>query len=107
MNTKRLIDAMDIVTKISKKVTPLIEANEDPKRVYDEVLKVIAEAPTFKLNQTEPKLVATRLFYEPIKGNVISGVRLKWNDQDISMNFAKPIDEILAESFIKEETRFE
>lgn len=43
---KRLIDAMDTVTKISKRVTPLIEQGCHQQRVYSEVLKCIAEAST-------------------------------------------------------------
>lgn len=45
-NEKRLIDAMATVTKISKRVTPLIEQGCHQQRVYSEVLKCIAEAPT-------------------------------------------------------------
>ena len=45
-NEVRLIDAMDTVTKISKKVTPLIAQGCHPQRVYSEVLSCIADAPT-------------------------------------------------------------
>ena len=45
-NEKRLIDAMSTVTKISKRVTPLIAQGCHPQRVYAEILKVIAQAPT-------------------------------------------------------------
>ena len=43
---KRLIDAMNTVTKISKRVTPLIAQGCHQQRVYAEVLQVIADAPT-------------------------------------------------------------
>lgn len=42
----RLIDAMKTVTKISKRVTPLIQQGCHQQRVYSEVLQVIAEADT-------------------------------------------------------------
>ena len=45
-NKKRLIDAMDTVTKISKRVTQQIAQGCHPQRVYAEVLNCIAEAPT-------------------------------------------------------------
>ena len=43
---KRLIDAMNTVMKISKRVTPQIAQGCHQQRVYAEVLQVIAEAPT-------------------------------------------------------------
>ncbi len=46
MLKKRLVDAMDTVTKISKRVKPLIEQGCHPQRVYAEVLNCIAETPT-------------------------------------------------------------
>ena len=49
-NEKRLIDAMDTVTKISKAVTPLINSGANDEwvcqRIYDKVLNCIAEATT-------------------------------------------------------------
>ena len=42
----RLIDAMKTVTNLSGRITPLIKMGENPIRVYDEVLQVIADAPT-------------------------------------------------------------
>ncbi len=42
----RLIDAMRTVTKLSARVIPLIEIGAKPQEVYDEVLRVIAEADT-------------------------------------------------------------
>lgn len=49
MEMKRLIDAMDTVTKISKAVTPLINAGCSDEwvcqRIYDKVLNCIADAP--------------------------------------------------------------
>ena len=45
-NENRLIDAMQTVTKISGRVTPLIQMCANPVQVYNAVLQVIAEAPT-------------------------------------------------------------
>ena len=45
-NEKRLIDAMDTVTKISKKVQPLLQNGCSAQELYDAVLEGIAEAPT-------------------------------------------------------------
>lgn len=42
----RLIDAMKTVTNLSWRITPLIKIGANPMRVYQEVLQVIAEAPT-------------------------------------------------------------
>lgn len=42
----RLIDAMKTVTNLSGRITSLIKMGENPMRVYEEVLQVIAEAPT-------------------------------------------------------------
>lgn len=42
----RLIDAMKTVTNLSGRITPLIKMGENPMRVYQEVLQVIAEATT-------------------------------------------------------------
>lgn len=44
--SKRLVDAMKIVTRLSKRISVLILLGGTPAEVYDEVLKVIAEAPT-------------------------------------------------------------
>ena len=44
--SKRLVDAMQIVTRLSKRISVLILLGGTPAEVYDEVLKVIAEAPT-------------------------------------------------------------
>lgn len=46
MAEKRLIDAMKTVTKLSGRIAPLIQEGANPMRVYQEVLQVIAEAPT-------------------------------------------------------------
>lgn len=43
---KRLIDAMNTVTKISKRVSALIQRGTHPTDVYNVVLDTIAEAPT-------------------------------------------------------------
>ena len=43
---KRLIDGMDTVTKISKKVQPLLQNGCSAQELYDAVLEGIAEAPT-------------------------------------------------------------
>ena len=45
-NEKRLIDAMQAVTKMSARVTPIIQLGANPTDVYNEVLQVLAEAPT-------------------------------------------------------------
>ena len=45
-NEKRLIDALDTVTKISGRVTPLIHTGASSVQVYNEVLQVLSEAPT-------------------------------------------------------------
>lgn len=45
-NKKRLVDAMKIVTHLSKRINTLILLGATPKEVYDQVLQVIAEAPT-------------------------------------------------------------
>ena len=49
-NEKRLIDAMDTTIKISKAVIPLVNAGCSDEwvcqKIYDKVLKCIAEAPT-------------------------------------------------------------
>lgn len=46
MAKKRLVDAMQIVTRLSKRISVLILLGAKASEVYDEVLKVIAEAPT-------------------------------------------------------------
>lgn len=46
MAEKRLVDAMKIVTRLSKRISVLILLGAKASEVYDEVLKVIAEAPT-------------------------------------------------------------
>ena len=50
VNEKRMIDAMDTVVKISKAVTPLINAGCSDEwvcqKIYDKVLNCIADAPT-------------------------------------------------------------
>ena len=43
---KRLIDAMNTVTKLSKRVSALIQCGAHPTEVYNVVLDTIAEAPT-------------------------------------------------------------
>ena len=43
---KRMIDAMQTVTKMSARVAPLIHTGASSVQVYDEVLRVIGEAPT-------------------------------------------------------------
>lgn len=45
-NEKRLIDAMNTVTKISKRVSALIQCGAHSTDVYNVVLDTIAEAPT-------------------------------------------------------------
>lgn len=45
-NAKRLIDSMQLVTKLSKRITVFILLGHTPQQIYDEVLRVIAEAPT-------------------------------------------------------------
>ena len=45
-NEKRLIDAMQTVTKMSGRITPLLRMGVNPVRVYNEALQVIAESPT-------------------------------------------------------------
>ena len=45
-NEKRLIDAMQAVTKMSGRIVPMIRMGENPMQVYNEVLQVLAEAPT-------------------------------------------------------------
>ena len=40
----RLIDAMQTVTKMSGRITPLIRMGANPTQVYNEVLQVLAEA---------------------------------------------------------------
>lgn len=45
-NEKRLIDAMQTVTKLSGRITPLIRMGANPMQIYNEVLQVIAEANT-------------------------------------------------------------
>ena len=42
----RLIDAMQTVIKMSGRITPLIQMGANPTQVYNEVLQVVAEAPT-------------------------------------------------------------
>lgn len=46
MAEKRLIDAMQTVIKMSGRITPLIQMGANPNQVYNEVLQVVAEAPT-------------------------------------------------------------
>lgn len=46
MAEKRLIDAMQTVIKMSGRITPLIQMGANPTQVYNEVLQVVAEAPT-------------------------------------------------------------
>lgn len=46
MAEKRLIDAMQTVIKMSGRITPLIQMGANPAQVYNEVLQVVAEAPT-------------------------------------------------------------
>ena len=46
MAEKRLVDAMKIVTRLSKRISVLILPGAKASEVYDEMLKVIAEAPT-------------------------------------------------------------
>jgi histone H3/H4 len=43
---KRLIDTVDTVTKISKKVQPLLRIGGSTRELYDTILGCIAEAPT-------------------------------------------------------------
>ena len=45
-NEKRLIDAMQTVTKMSGRITPLLQMGANPVQVYNEALQVIAESPT-------------------------------------------------------------
>ena len=45
-NEKRLIDAMQTVTKMSRRITPLLQMGANPVQVYNEALQVIAESPT-------------------------------------------------------------
>lgn len=46
VNEKRLIDAMQTVTKMSGRITLLIRMGANPMQIYNEILQVIAEAPT-------------------------------------------------------------
>ena len=46
MAEKRLIDAMKTVIKLSGRIIPLIQMGANPTQVYNEVLQVVAEAPT-------------------------------------------------------------
>ncbi|MGM9587411.1 MAG: hypothetical protein ACI3VA_08000 [Candidatus Limivicinus sp.] len=46
MAKKRLVDARKTVIKLSGRIMPLIQVGANPTQVYDEVLQVIAEAPT-------------------------------------------------------------
>ena len=45
-NEKRLIDAMQTVTKMSGRITPLLQMGANPVQVYNEALQVIAESST-------------------------------------------------------------
>lgn len=46
MAEKRLIDAMKTTIKLSGRIMPLIQIGANPTQVYNEVLQVVAEAPT-------------------------------------------------------------
>lgn len=46
MAEKRLIDAMKTVIKLSGRIMPLIQMGANTTQVYNEVLQVVAEAPT-------------------------------------------------------------
>ena len=46
MAEKRLIDARKTVIKLSGRIMPLIQMGANPTQVYNEVLQVVAEAPT-------------------------------------------------------------
>lgn len=42
----RTIDAMQAVTKLSARILPLIRMGANPTQIYNEMLQVLAEAPT-------------------------------------------------------------
>ena len=46
MAEKRLIDAIKLTITLSARITPFVICGADPSVVYNEVLKVIAEAET-------------------------------------------------------------
>ena len=48
----RMIDAMQTVIKMSGRITPLIQMGANPIQVYNEMLQVVAEAPTVDADVT-------------------------------------------------------
>lgn len=76
-NEMRLIDAMDYVTQISKKVQPMLRIGCSTRKLYDTILGCIADAPTVdavpmpcKMGDEVWGLRKTRYSLSPEKGIV-------------------------------------
>lgn len=60
---KRLIDVMDTVTKISKKVQPLLRIGGSTRELYDTILGCLADAPTVDAVEVPPIKVGDTAYF--------------------------------------------